>query len=62
MRWRLLLFVALALVVFALVCVRTYGFVGAPNAGIVVTLPGGWSGGVELVGQPGFFDCSDGGC
>lgn len=54
------LIIALAFGVFVGLFVRSYGGVGTPNGGIVVNIGPGY--GLELWGDPGFFDCSDTGC
>lgn len=56
--WALLVALLLAL---ALGVVGVYGAVGSPNGGITVSVSG-YSGGVELWGAPGFFDCRVTGC
>lgn len=60
-RW--LAIAALLLTAFFVgMCVRTYGVPGqTQNGGYVVTVPG-FSGGVEIWGTPGVFNCNSGGC
>src|SRR5580704_10261420 len=55
-RRRILLATALLFILFCVVAVRPYGWLGSPNGGETVSWWGGYpAGGFELWGSPGFF-------
>jgi hypothetical protein len=56
--------VAILIVAFVAITVRSYGSVGSPNGGLTLNLPGMSApiGGLEVWGAPGFFSCDGGGC
>jgi hypothetical protein len=64
MRRRLLIGLALVVVLFCVVAVRTYGWRGSPNGGVTLNLPGMSQpvGGLELWPSVSTFDCATVGC